>query len=205
MFTLYKKARVSGVKVTIQLMNSGTNPVFAAMAGLTFVDQVGWGAAQAEEFPGGIYKVAAGATGTSKITISKNFDSKHVLGNQISSDHTSWMDSTSASNTTPGDTEDPVVGCLFGPTDGTTASSYTISFKVDYSVIYFDRTLPGLSVHREKVDKGVSVDQVEYLEGNSLPDEDVSFEETPSQIQKQVIYDPISKDGSKLSLRFKKK
>jgi hypothetical protein len=183
MFGLYKKARVKGVRITIQLMNSGSNPVFGAIAPLTFIDQVGWGPAQAEEFPEGIYKVASSATGVSKVTMTKMFDSKNVLGNEISSDHTAWMDSTSASNTTPADNEDPVIGCIFGPTDGSTASSYTISFKLEYMVKYFDRTLPGLSVHRESVCKGVKALQESLQEENVLD----SFQEEEEICEKSIL------------------
>jgi len=150
MFALYLKARVVGVSIQIQLMNNGTNPVFVALAPMSYTDAISPpGQSQIQEMVDGRYKIAAGSAGASRVVISKTFDSKHVLGNEISSSPTAWMDLASASNTAPSDGEDPVICVLAGPTDGSTSSSYTYSIRIAYHVRYFDRKLQSLSLdHR---------------------------------------------------------
>ncbi len=141
-YFLYRYARISAVHVKMEIVNTGTVPVTAAMCTLPWLDTPAGsgtplGPVEAAEYPRAVTTQIGTNTGMSKGTIAKTFASFDQLGEPVYESRY-WVDDTQALVTTPLDTREPVIYCVVDATDPTLEWSAQIVYTVTFHVQWFD-------------------------------------------------------------------
>ena len=152
MFLLYRRARVTGVKITYEFINISSTQVSDIICCVVpYSDRNSITTEAARQRPRSIWKTAGLGPGMSRVVISKRFNSQYYMGESVGPDSQRWMTPSTAGNTAPLDVNDPVILMIAAPSSIASGVVAQVNMHVEYDVRYFDLTEPGISFKTKEI------------------------------------------------------
>lgn len=138
LFGLYKYAIIHGSRITVKVVNMGSEPLIVAVAPLPF----GWVSstptlAELLDVPRCVKTTVGGSTGMDKAQISSTAAAKQVLGNDVAALRYQ-QDQAQAASSTPIFNEEPCWTVGVSAFNASTAISFRVEVELEYNVEYFN-------------------------------------------------------------------
>jgi hypothetical protein len=139
LFDLYRKARIHGSSIKIELINTGSEPIELVLTTLPY----NWTAAtptlaEMVEKSGAKRVIVSGAGGMDRATVSKTVSARQILGHDYASVRYDF-DITQANSTTPILSDEPVWMVGVSSLNSMTSVSYRLEVIVEYDYEFYDQ------------------------------------------------------------------
>lgn len=139
LFTLYQRARIRGVKMTVTVINTGAEPIELVANALPY----NWLSisptlAEIIDKPGSVRRLVSGVGGMDRATLTITRTSAQVLGSHAYlADYD--FDQVQALSTTPIATDEPAFTYMVSALNSTSTMSFRVERTVEWDYEFFDQ------------------------------------------------------------------
>lgn len=140
LFGLYNYAVVHGSRITIRVVNVGSEPILACIAPLPF-DWIGNSPTLSEitDTPRCVRGTTGGSSGMDRLVLSNTSTAREALGKDYQVTRYQ-MDSAQAASTTPIDSLEPVWAVALSAFNASTTISYRVEIELEWNVEFYNLT-----------------------------------------------------------------